>query len=90
MFSDTVDSAASLFGVNMAILRGLLGPDTAAVVGAVVISVMFLLALLAVALPISLAITRLVDWARLNVILRRMVTGDDGSVLTRKIKTTEE
>jgi len=56
-----------------------------AVGGFVILVVAFLLAALAIALPLTMATTRLVDWARLNAVLRRMVRGDDGSILVKQI-----
>jgi hypothetical protein len=84
MLADIVETAAHLVGIEVAPLRGLFGPEAVAVGGFILILVAFLLAALVVAIPAALALTRLTDWARLNIILRRIVRGDR-SVLTEQI-----
>ena len=83
--SDIVDVAGRLAGIDMGLMRALFGPATVEVAGTVILVVAFTLGALAVALPLTLATTRLVDWARLNAILQRMVRGDDGSILSKQI-----
>lgn len=83
--SDTIDTAGRLAGFDMAALRGVFGPAAVDVGGIVILAALFLVAALAVAIPASLAIMRLVDWARLNAILRRMARGDNGSTLVKQL-----